>query len=141
MERRNGKMIKMFEQFMEGEPTINLKEFSPYNDVYQYYKDKDKDESGKFNYSSQQYIDFMLKILKPGKYIVFSGSLDMDEVQARGYIKKSFQPKPNVAVIHIILDDDKEYGMYPGEIVRIFDKEPEKVHKEDDPYGEDDWFE
>jgi hypothetical protein len=133
-----GKMIKMFEQFMEGEPVINLKEFNPYNDVYLYYKDKEP-LSG---FNSQKYIDFMLKILKPGKYVIFQGNNDKkEELQARGYIKKSIQPKPGVASIHIILDNDKEYGLYPSEVVKIFDEEPEKVYKEDDPYGEEDWFE
>ncbi len=141
-------MIKNYSKYIkesvqpDGPPPFNLKEFNPYNDVYAYYKEKYQSNGFEYGEWSKKYVDYMLKILEKGKFVIFYGNstLKDGEKQNRGYIKDAIQPNDQKAVIHIILDDDIEYGMYPHETVRIFDEEPEKIHKEDDPYGEEEWY-
>jgi len=124
------------------EPPINLKDFTP-KYVFDYYKEKycEKDKMFRYCEWTKMYVDFILKTLEIDKYIIFNGNSpgESNELHS-GYIKKVLQPDNQKAIIHIILDDGIEYGMYPGETVRIFDKEPEKIYREEDPYGEEEWY-
>lgn len=132
--------IKESIQF-EDPPPFNLKNFNPKNDVFDYYKHKYGVEKP-FQYGEwcEMYLEYMKKIMKPGKYIIFLGHRPgMSEGKFKGYIKKVLQPDSNKAIIHIILDDNIEYGLFPNDTVKIYDKEPEIIFNELDPYGEEEW--
>ena len=122
-------MIKNYLTYIKennDELNIDLKNFIPI-DIFKYY-----------NKEVELYINHMRSILKIGKYIIFNGSDSYNDYQFKGYIKKVITDERGR--IHVILDDEEEYVLYPSETVRVFDKKPEKIEKPElDPYGEEDW--
>jgi len=132
-------MIKKFESYEIPEiedPIVNIQNFKPI-DIFMHYSGRIGVEDACYPYAK-----FMLKVLKPGKYIIFFGGRQDNEGQdVRGYIKRAFHA--GGGVIKIVIEDGLYGGgwdLYPSTRIKVLDNEPEIKFNPDDPYGEEDWL-
>jgi hypothetical protein len=109
---------------------INPNYFTP-DDIWNYFRTKQLQDL-KLDIKDE-YVKVMMKLLKPNKYIKFTGSpiyrgrFNRKQMEVEGNIKKSVNVPRDYARIDITMDNDRTYSLYMNKSVRLYDENPNKV--------------